>query len=1274
MSNAVAILATAGRFPGARSVEEFWRNLVDGVESIRDFGDDELAARGVSPAAFSAPGYVKAAGLLEDADLFDAEFFGISPYDARLMCPQHRIFLECGWEALERAGYDPFRYDGRIGVFSGSNPSTYLLVNLQSHPGLVESIGHLATVVATDKDYIPTRLSYKLNLRGPSLSVNTACSTSLVAVHLACSSLLNGECDMALAGAVTVLTYPGYPHQPGSPLSPDGRCRAFDVDAAGTGLGSGVGLVVLKLLDRALEDGDQILAVILGSALNNDGATKVSYTAPSPVGQEEVIAEALTVAGVDAATVSYIEAHGTGTALGDPLEVQALARVFRGRATPCGIGSTKTNIGHLGAAAGLAGLIKTVCSLQHRRLAPSLNFTAPNPRVPFADSPFFVVDRPMPWTGPAPLRAGVSAFGFGGTNAHVVIEQAPDLPALPASSTPQVLLVSARTRTALAQQCEQLAAHLASHPEVDLGDVAFTLAQGRHAFRHRCAVVVANRRDAPELLRTRPASRASTGFAEDDARVAFLLPGMGPQHVGMGRALYDAESTYRREFDRACEILRPLVHRDIRELVFGDRSDPRVGAALDESPMFGAAIASTSWAVARQWQAWGVEPAALLGYSTGEYVAAALSGVLTLEDALALLVHRLDLIDRLGQEGRMASVPLPADRCASFAGEGIEVAADNGPVSVVAGPSAAIDRLLAWLDQQGTPGRRLQSSGAYHSSRIEPAMAPFRDEVAKLRVKAPAIPYVSAVTGTWIRAEDVVDPDYWVRHMRQAVRFGPAFSTLAASHRVIVEAGPGMQMTGLARQHGAAPASTHLITSSLPHPADPESDHQHMLLALGRVWTAGVRIGDGVIGRGRRRVLLPTYPFERQSYWVAPRPADTTGPIDNPLFAPLADHARRETPAADPHSLPTTATEELLCRVWAQCLGLAHVGVDDAFTELGGTSLLALQMIVRLPLPMQARLRLSDLFELQTVRRIAARLDGGAAAAPETTRDVIALRPGERPAVFCPHALMGGTSMLYGPLVSRLTMPHAVFGLDARGLSDDRPPRTTIEDMAAAYIDAMRSVQAAGPYQLLGYSIGGLIAYEMSRQLAAAGEDVALMLLDASAFAQFEDMADDRRRLDRWNRGPVADTAAMLAFICERFGRPIEETAVRAHRSRDAQIDAAIDGLIGSAAATRAMPGLDERADRGALRRLLSVALANLEAARDYRPQSFPGDIVFCAPLDADPGLLYPIARPEAFWARLAGGGFELRRVPGNHLTMMDAPHVAAIGSIVDEWLAGVRT
>jgi amino acid adenylation domain-containing protein len=887
---AIAVVGLAGRFPGAGSPAELWRNLVGGVESIRFFSDDELLAAGIDPELVANPHYVKAKGILGGVDGFDAGLFGVSARGAELMDPQHRVFLECAWEALEDAGHDPGRYGGRIGVFAGQSMNTYWLNNLYGHIDLVASVDSLEAAIGNDKDSLTTEVSYRLDLRGPSVLVQSSSSTSLTAVHYACRSLLAGECDMALAGGVSIHLpeVSGYLFHEGGTTAPDGHCRAFDAAAQGFVSGHGAGVVVLKRLAAALADGDTVHAVIKGSACNNDGSVKVSYMAPSVDGHAEVVAMAQAAAGVGADTVGYVEAHGTGTLLGDPIEVAALTQAFRlatDRRGFCALGALKTNIGHLDTAAGVAGLIKAVLCLENRTLPAALHFTRPNPKIDWAASPFFVNDRLRRWETPpgVPRRAGVSSLGMGGTNTHVVLEEAPAPEPSGPSRPLQLLVLSARTAAALEAATDRLAADLAERgAETRLADVAFTLAGGRKVLPYRRALVAADAADAARALAARDGERLLGGHREAGSRpVAFLFSGQGAQYPGMGEGLYAAEAVFRREVDRAAELLAPHLGCDLRQLLFPPApGDEEAAARLRDTAYAQPALFTVEHALAQLWMAWGVLPQAMLGHSLGEYVAACLAGVFTLEEALALVAARGRLMAAC-PPGAMLALPLPEEEVAALlagelGGRQLAIAAVNRPgTCVVSGPQAAVDELARRLAAEGREGRPLHTSHAFHSPLMEGALEPFRREVGKVRLRPPQVPFLSNLTGTWIRDREATDPDYWVRHLRGAVRFAAGVGELLAEpERVLVEVGPGNALATAAGQHPER-RPAHAVVASLRHPRQPADDLQFLLTALARVWLAGVEVDWGAYfgGERRRRVPLPTYPFERQRYWVEPKAA-----------------------------------------------------------------------------------------------------------------------------------------------------------------------------------------------------------------------------------------------------------------------------------------------------------------------------------------------------------------------------------------------------------------
>ena len=983
----IAIIGMAGRFPGAESVEEFWSNLVAGRETISFFTDEELAESGFDVASLKQRGqYVPARGVLNDADCFDAAFFGIHPKEAEVMDPQQRIFLEACWEALERAGYAPSQIRGAIGVFAGSTFNTYFLNVLHQHPDLIELVGSEQVMFGNEKDYLTTRVAYKLGLKGPAINVSTACSTSLVAIGQACQALLTFQCDMALAGGVSV-TVPqnrGYYYDEGNIGSSDGHTRSFDAQAAGTVFSNGIGVIVLKRLEDAVNDRDQIYAVIKGAALNNDGSQRVSFGAPGVEGQSEVIAMAHALAGINPETISYVEAHGTATPLGDPIEVAGLTKAFRlGTQAKqfCALGSVKTNVGHLDVAAGATGLIKTALSLHHKVIPASLHFTKPNPKLDLENSPFFVNATLREWkTRPGvPRRAGVSSFGTGGTNAHVVLEEAPELEPSGSSRPWQLLVLSAKTASALDCATTNLAKHLKQRASCDVGngnqeaplhelaDAAFTLQTGRIGFSHRRMVVCSDAADGAATLEARDPKRMFSHQQQlKEPPVVFMFPGQGAQYTRMGGELYQAEPLFRAEVDRCAELLRPILGADLRRVLFpATGSEEDAERQLVQTRFTQPALFVIEYALAKLWMSWGVKPAAMIGHSVGEYVAGCLAGVFTLEDALMLVARRAELV-QAQPGGAMLAVRLPESEVRPLLDGQLAIAAINSPsLCVVSGPHEAIAALERQLESRRSPAKRLHTSHAFHSQMMEPVLAPFTELLRRTKLSEPQIPYVSNVTARWITAVEASKPEYWAGHVRQTVRFAEGVAELMKDARhVLLEVGPGQTLSTLARQHPAKPTEQ-LVLSSLPPAKDQEQ--RGLLEALGRLWMAGVAVDwKGFYVKERRsRVVLPTYPFERKRYWPDPVPpgGKMTGPVSSLISSDRAEKVA-EPEARD--SVSETASplasqpadknaagsvprkERLIVETRSLLQELSGTGLDSidpsvSFLELGLDSLLLTQ-------------------------------------------------------------------------------------------------------------------------------------------------------------------------------------------------------------------------------------------------------------------------------------------------------------------------------------------
>ncbi|MCX7514607.1 polyketide synthase [Frateuria sp. STR12] len=1000
----VAIIAMAGRFPGAGDVETFWRNLCAGQDSITFFAPEELD-RSIPALQRDDPAYVPARGVIDGAEQFDAAFFGIPPREAELMDPQQRIFLELCWECMERAGHVPDAHAMPVGVFGGMYNATYFQHHLQPRPDLIDKLGAFQVMLANEKDFLATRVAHKLNLTGPAVSLNTACSTSLVAICQALDALRAGRCHMALAGGASITCPPrsGYLAQEGTMLSADGHTRSFSDDASGTVFSDGAAVVLLKRLSDALADGDPVYALIRGGAVNNDGGTKASFMAPSSAGQAAVIAMAHADAGVEARSISYVEAHGTATPIGDPIELEGLTRAFRHTTTDvgfCRLGSVKSNLGHTVMAAGAAGVIKTALALAERRLPATLHYRAPNPSIDLANSPFVVNDRLCDWTaGEAPLRAGVSSFGVGGTNAHVVMEEPPPrAPSEPAEG-PQLLVLSARTSSALGAAATRLAEHLAVQPQINLADVGWTLAAGRKAFAHRIAVVAS---DVPEAV----AKLASLETAAATARshparpgdVVFLFPGQGAQYPGMGRALYAGEPVFRETFDACAETLRATLGFDLREKVFADDAE-----ALRQTAVTQPATFALEYALARLWMDTGIVPAAMIGHSVGEFVAATLAGVFELDDALRLVARRGALMQAL-PSGGMLSVRLPLAALGPRLPSDLSLAAENAPgACVVAGTHAAIERFRARLEAEGTACRPLRTSHAFHSAMMDPALAPFHAEVEKIALRAPRLPLVSTATGDWLDEAQATSADYWSEHMRRPVRFSTALGrVLDAPARVLLEVGPRATLGTLARQHPGAQRSHTVALASLSD--TPAAEPAAVRLAVGQLWCRGIAIDPARFDRRsvRRRLRLPTYPFERQRYWVEARAADApaaaeAAPVPS-VIQPIAPSQNEELPmstVAAPSADRRPAIVEQLKSAFEDVAGMDLADADGTthFMELGLDSLMLTQMALHLSKVFPVKVTFRQLMaDYSTLDRLAELIDGQLPAeAPPAAAATVAL-------------------------------------------------------------------------------------------------------------------------------------------------------------------------------------------------------------------------------------------------------------------------------------------
>jgi acyl transferase domain-containing protein/thioesterase domain-containing protein len=1187
--NEIAVIGMGGRFPGAPDLQTFWHNVSMGVDSVRDLTDEELRAAGVPEEAIADPTYVKATPYLEGIDMFDAGFFGMSARDAAIFDPQHRLILECAWEAFEHGGYLGEAAQGPVGVFVGCGMNEYLTKNVMANPEIMATVGEwLVRHTGNDSNFLATRISYELNLRGPSMNVQTACSSSLVAVHLACQSLLNGECDLALAGGSTIRPEQGkgYFWREGEIFARDGRTRSFDARASGTALSSAVACILLKRHGEAVRDGDNVMAVILGSAINNDGQDKVGYLAPSVSGQARVVAEALEMAEVSPEEVSYVEAHGSGTSIGDPIEITALTQAYRAvteKRGYCALGSLKPNIGHAAEASGGAALIKTILALQHRVIPPSLHFESPNPRCEFASSPFFVNTKARAWDATRRI-AGVTSLGVGGTNCHVIVEAAADESVSPQSTGPELLVLSAKTAAALETATENLAQHLRLHPAASLSDVGFTLAVGRKGFRHRRAVVARNAEEALQSLHTRDSAHVFSGEKVDESRsVAYLYPGEEAAYRGMGSELYGRFALFKNAVDESLAFLTE-GGEDVRAYL-----DPTNAAAAGGPPSVTIpALFAVEYATGKLLASWGVSPSAVIGQGAGEYAAACMAGVLSCEQGVALAVRR-----------------------------GL------------------------WMENQ-----RAGSAEGTAPPEVHRSTPPTK----------PHVRLVSAHTGEWVTDARMLDEAYWGAQIRSAGRFDEGMRVLTEDgRRTLIEVGPRGTRSG---------QSVPAMLPTLCRPEGQGLELASLLASAGRLWATGDMALTALYeARGSRRVPLPTYPWQRQRYWLEPNSGLTgeqaLAPVPAPRRAALPLFERPDLSA--PFVAPRTSVEAELATIWRELLGVKQVGVHDDFFELGGQSVVAVRFFTRVRKTYGVDLPLSTLLEASTIEKCAAvvasavgdrREEGtvpeegrpaaldidGPARAPVVRksrsprhefRSLVPIQPGdERTPFFCVHGA-GGNILNLRDLSRAMGNGQPFYGLQARGIDGVLPPHESIEDMATAYLAEIRALRPQGPYVFGGYSGGGLVALEMARRVTAAGERVELLAL--------------------------IDT--MHPEIPVRIMTPRR----RLHRIREEGADylpGAVRRWLMRRAMHRGLAKADAFAARGEvippelrefyLERSFKSALAR------YRPGPWRGRAILFRPGELE--YIYRDARPDYGWEDVIHD-IEIAHVPGDHATILLGSH-----------------
>ncbi|MCY8236590.1 HAD-IIIC family phosphatase [Bacillus inaquosorum] len=1038
----IAVIGMAGRFPGAKNVQEFWSNLKNAKETISFFTDEELREEGVNEELLNDPRFVKAKGIVEDVDLFDAGFFDYTPKEAAMMDPQFRIFHECVWTALEDAGYDPFTYKGQIGLYTGAGLNAEWVLRALQGAKSGEDSKTLETAVLNMRDYMATLISYKLNLKGPSMMVQTACSTSMVSIHLAAQALLNGDCHMAVAGGVSIRLpqKSGYLYQEGMIHSPDGHCRVFDDEAAGTVFGDGAGAVILKTLEDAEADGDHIYAVIKGTAINNDGSRKVGYTAPSTKGQVTAIKTALHMAEVEPETITYVEAHGTGTTLGDPIEIEALKQAYQtDRRGYCRIGSVKSNIGHLNDASGVAGFMKAVLSLKHKVIPPTLNFEKPNTKIDFEQSPFVVNTKLTPWEeNEFPRRAGVSSFGIGGTNAHVILEEAPAQQKAAERHDAELLLLSAKTPAALNNMTDRLSNYFVKNPQANLAAAAYTLKVGRHSFPYKKAIVAA---DVPELLQAiheNDYESVKTGSSQSASRpVVFLFPGQGAQYVDMAKGLYDTVPIFKEELDACFDILKNHMDTDPRTVLFSDNNQ-HDAKLINQTEYTQPLLFCIEYSLAKMLIHWGIKPKAMAGHSIGEYTAAAISGVLSLEDALDIVSYRGAALQNL-PSGSMLSVSLSEADIKPYTDGTISIAAVNASDScVVSGESSAIDALERKLNAEGHSCRKLHTSHAFHSYMMEPVLESMKQKLSAYQFKKQKIPFVSNVTGDWITDEEAGDPSYWADHLRGTVRFMNCAKRLKEElDPIFIEVGPGNALRSFVSKLYQAEDEQHIAIQLMRHPKEAASDYRYLLSRLGEMWLHGVPVDWTAFYDQEQCQLipLPTYPFERERYWIG-RINEQSGTLVAEKFQLLVPEQANDGQTADIESdVQFNETEAVLAAMWKDILGVKRVTLDTHFFETGGHSLNATGLISRIHKEFGAELTLSDVFQHPTIRALAALIERS------DRNQYTSIQPSEKKDVYRLSAAQRRTYLIHQRIgqVTTYNMPMALlcFGkIDAARFED----------------------------------------------------------------------------------------------------------------------------------------------------------------------------------------------------------------------------------------------
>lgn len=1073
----IAVIGIAGKFPGAKTIHEYWDNIYHGRNSISRFTQEEMLTDGADPSLIDHPHYVNAGGVLEDIDKFDADFFNYSPNEAKILNPQHRVFLECAWHALEDAAYKASDYKGSIGVFAGSSSNLYLYEHLLANKDILNNFDTFQLSIANSKDQLATRVSYALNLTGPSINVQTACSTSLVAIHMACQSLLNGECTMALAGAVSIQIQQknGYLYQEGMIRSADGECRAFDKMASGAVGGNGVGIVVLKRYVDAIADGDRIDAIIKSSAINNDGNLKMGFTAPSVQRQADVIAEAINMAEISAETIGYVEAHGTGTPLGDPIEISGLTQAFCQTTQEkgfCAIGSVKTNIGHLDTAAGIAGFIKVVLALKHKTIPKSLHFTAPNPNINFENSPFFVSQQTQFWDAKQGVRrAGVSAFGIGGTNAHLILEEASieHETTYPTDNKQNLFCISAKSIQALEKKEQDLLAFLQKRTTKEYEEISSTLLLGRESFPHKKAFFFSENKAVQVCQNHIPKESMCTL-----RKIAFLFSGQGTQQKSMAKELYLENKTFRYWIQYCANIANQYLEKPILSLLYP--LDENTSHEINDTQYTQPILFIVEYALAKMWMSWGIKPDIMIGHSLGEYVAATLSGVFSIEDALHIICNRATLMNSLPR-GKMLAIFLPYTTLQTMLNDDLSIAAVNTDnLCVVSGIPTAIDALQQSLLQKNIASKIVVTSHAFHSNMMQPMLADFKNLLKSKTLNPPDIPYISNVSGELITASEATNPDYWTLHLRQTVFFEKGIKKLSQYANILLEIGPGQTLCTLASN--CLQNKEIVCIPSLPS----------IQLALGQLWVHNLDISLSASEKQFKRVSLPPYPFERVSHWV-----------DSIHSNIPKDECVAEIESVSEQKAGTQIASALIA-IWKSVLGIQEPDLNSTFSSLGGHSLLAVQLVTKINRQFKRDFAIAWAVEHNTINKQMQLL--------QTRNDIkndyqpiVLLTKGKRKTpLFFVHPGHAGAEV-YTELASLLANKVSFFALESYNLHSGNPFINSIQEISKIYLQSIRTIAPTGPYYLGGWSLGGTIAFEIAHILTQQGEEVRnLYMIDSYLF------------------------------------------------------------------------------------------------------------------------------------------------------------------------------